>query len=216
MSPLDIAGLVIFFLCSVVYHSSYYLVMRHYPQHTVKTRINLYRRAWVEHILRTKDYHLAVLQARGLININTFLASASLIFIGVILNLLVNTDKVSGLGLISLELFEIKIMLIVVVYSFSFFSFLSSLRNLRIFTMLIPTPRQVINKHSGIKAVDYFTRKVNKASGSYTLGSRSLYYSIPVFLWLVSPWLFILSTLVMTAYFALRKDYRFREKNNKD
>lgn len=216
MNPIDVAGLTIFFLCSVVYHSSYYLVMRRYPQHTVKTRINLYRTAWVEHILRTKDYHLAVQQARDLININTFLASASLIFIGVILNLLVNTDKVSGLGSISAELFEMKIMLIVVVYSFSFFSFLSSLRNLRIFTMLIPTPEEVIRAHSGVDAVEYFTRKVNKASSSYTLGSRSLYYSIPVFLWLVSPWLFILSTIGMTAYFALRKDYRFREKKKED
>ncbi len=212
MNPLDLAGIIIYFLCSVVYHSSYYLVMRRYPRYTVKTRINLYRRAWVEYILRTKDYYLAVQQARDLITINTFLASASLIFIGVILNLLVNADKVQGLSSIGAELFELKIMLIVVVYSFSFFSFLSSLRNLRIFTMLIPTPEEVIRTHSGVEAVEYFTRKVNKASSSYTLGSRSQYYSLPVFLWLVSPWLFILSTLAMTAYFALMKDYRFRDR----
>lgn len=214
MNPLDIAGLAIFFLCSVVYHSSYYFVMKRYPQYTVKTRINIYRRAWISYILKKKDYILAVQQARDLITINTFLASASLIFIGVILNLLVNADKVRGLSSISAELFEVKIILIVIVYSFSFFSFLSSLRNLRIFTMLIPTPAPVIKEYSGVEAIEYFTRKVNKASSSYTLGSRSLYYSIPVFLWLVNTWLFILATLGMTAYFALRKDYRPKKKES--
>jgi uncharacterized membrane protein len=208
METMDIIGIFIFFLCTIVYHASYPYIMRRFPERVVKTHINALRRAWIEFVIERKEFFLASNQARDLINVNTFLASAILIFIGAVLNLLLNVDKVENLKIITAQNFELKILFLLAILMVSFFNFLSSLRNLRIFTMLLPVPPDIVKKETGQEAVDYFTRKMNLASTYYTLGSRGMFYTIPVIFWLVSAEAFIAVTLLMTINFALRKDYR--------
>lgn len=211
MNDMDFVALIIFFISTIVYHSTYYFIMRLFPGLAVKTNVNLFRRSWISYLLDKKDYLLAVNQGRDLITINTFLASAILILMGALLNLLINADRIQNLSIIG-EGFEFKVLILIIVLGFSFFFFLSSLRNYRLFVMLIPADPDLVEKETGITALDYFTNMVNRASNNYTIGSRAIFYALPVILWIGSVWLFISSTVIMTLYFSLWKDYKIIRK----
>jgi uncharacterized membrane protein len=204
---LDVIAVILYLLCTVVYHGSYYYIMKLFPGRTFKSHMNVLRRAWIEYIIKNKEYLIAVNQLRDLVNINTFLASAILISIGALLNLMLNIDKMENLSILTAGDFELKIALLMLVLTTSFFCYLSSLRNLRIVTMLIPAPPEAFRQHTGEDAVEYLTDKINIASSYYTLGSRGMFYAIPILFWLISTWAFIGVTLLMTLYFALKRDY---------
>ena len=87
--PLDAVGLVLFLLVFPVYHGIYPWLMSLFPDRAVKTRIDLYRRSWIERLVREQDSLLAAQQTRNLTMVNTLLASSALILMGFTANLLI-------------------------------------------------------------------------------------------------------------------------------
>ena len=94
-SPLDAVGLVLFLLVFPVYHGIYPRLMNLFPDRAVKTRIDLYRRSWIERLVRDQDILLAAQQTRNLTMVNTLLASSALILMGFTANLLIQGPQLS-------------------------------------------------------------------------------------------------------------------------
>jgi len=202
MNP-DIPALVVFFICTIGYHTIIYpYILSRYPMKTAKGKINLYRRSWVEKVLEKDDIETAVQQVRNLTMVATLFASSSLIILGAITNVFLTRYPSS-----QIDIFSIKVYLLMSIFGASFLLFLFSLRHLNYFTVLIGAKREVVE---GIEAdmITMLAERMNLAMNRYTLGARCYYYSLAVIAWFFSVWVFITITLLITILVAITRDFK--------
>lgn len=203
-SGYDYVGMVLFFLTTVVYHGFYsYWTSRH-PLETVKGKIALYRRTWVKRILDREEQMLAVQSLRNLLMTSSFMASSALLVIAVVLNYLLGT---TGAAPEDAQL-KFKLLLLVTVYGYAFFSFLLSTRYLNHFTILVGADRDLIGSVEPVDAVTFLTNILNRAGNRFTMGQRAFYFSLPAVAWVVDARAFLALTVVVFVYLALFLDFK--------
>jgi uncharacterized membrane protein len=203
-TALDYAGMVLFVLCTVVYHTFYAFWTDRHPLETVKGKIALYRRTWVKRILDRDEQMLAVQSLRNLLMTSSFMASSALLVIAVILNFLLGQ---TGTGPGDDQL-GFKLLILVAVYGYAFFSFLLSTRYLNHFTILVGADKDLIGSVEPVDAVTFLTAILNRAGNRFTMGQRAFYFSLPVVAWVVDTLAFIAFTLLIFLYLALFLDFR--------
>jgi uncharacterized membrane protein len=201
-------ALIIFLVCFAGYHSVYFLVYQRYPDRTVKSHANLFRESGIEYVLKKGEHLLLVQQLRDVISVSNLFASSTLIFIGILLNLLINlTGLAQSLGITDVLSFEFKILFIAAIQAISFMFFISSLRYYRLVSLFITTPPDIIKKHTGIEGHEYLGRLLNRGCSFYTLGSRGVLYSLIAIAWVFNTWLFIVAVVALTLLFAGYRDF---------
>jgi uncharacterized membrane protein len=211
-TPVDTVGLILFVLVFPVYHGSYRYLMLLFPNQAAKTRMDLFRRSWIEGLLERRDYLLAAQQTRNLTMVNSLLASSALILMGVTANMLLNLSQVSAelsetrAWVLRPELVGAKLLLLITVFGVAFAYCMNSLRHLGHFNLVIGADPAVLDAEEG-SSVDYFATLINRASNRYTLGVRCLYSASPLFLWLFDPWLFLGLTLFWGVKFIGFQDF---------
>lgn len=216
-NPLDAFGFVLFLLVFPVYHTIYPWLMRLFPNRAAKSRFDLYRRSWIERLLERNDIIAAAQQTRNLTMVNTLLASSTLILMGVTANILIQLPQGNGLPLPHPqaiggapdawpETTATKLLLLIISFGVAFAYCMTSLRHLGHFNLVIGTDPKLIDAEEG-SAVAYFSALINRASNRYTLATRCLFSSSPLFLWLFDPWLFILLTLFWGIKFVGFQDF---------
>jgi len=183
--PVDVAAAVLFVLVFPVYHGLYPLLSRRRLRHTPLVRLDRYRRSWIEQTLARGTILDAVQQTRNLTMANTLLASSALIMMGFTANTIVTGAFVHRDIMIG------KLVYLTVALAIAFSYFVAALRYLGQFNLTIGADPKVIDAEEG-SAVDYFSDLIGRASHRYTLGIRTFYCAFPLFLWLFSPWLFLL------------------------
>jgi uncharacterized membrane protein len=204
-SPLDQAGMLIFALATVVYHSFYALWTSRHPLETVKGKVALYRRTWVKRILDRDEPMLAVQSVRNLLMTSSFMASSALLVIAVVLNYLLGKTSIAAPQDATLEF---KLLILVAVFGYAFFSFLLSTRYLNQFTVLIGADRDLIGSVEPVDAVTFLANILNGASNRFTMGQRAFYFSLPVVAWLVDARAFLGLTVLIFLYLALFLDFK--------
>ncbi len=198
--PVDVLGLLVFVLVFPVYHGFYPWLVRLFPGRAAKARVDLFRRSWIEELLKRRDVMAAAQQTRNLTMVNSLLASSALILMGVTANVLIRspqfTQATSPLTEWSLhpDAQAVKLFLLIIVFAVAFSYSMTSLRHLGHFVLVIGADPEVIREHEG-DPVEYFTALINRASNRYTLAVRSLYSASPIFVWLFDQWFFIALTL---------------------
>jgi uncharacterized membrane protein len=208
----DAAGFLLFVLVFPVYHAAYPRLMRWFPNHAAKTRLDLYRRSWIEGLLERRDVIAAAQQTRNLTMVNSLLASSALLLIGVTANILVRLPEVSeelphiGAWHARPDVLAAKLMLLIVVFGVAFGYFMTSLRHLGHFSLVIGADPKLVDEREG-SSIDYFAALINRASNRHTLAVRCLYSASPLFLWLFDPWLFIALTLFWGLKFVAFQDF---------
>jgi uncharacterized membrane protein len=208
ISRLDVLALAVFFVCTVGYHNICYpyMLSRH-PMRTAKGKINIYRKSWVENVIEEGDVSTAVHQIRNLTMVATLFASSSLLILGVITNLyLTRYHPLLALG--RLDVFSIKVYLLMTLFGVSFLLFLFSLRHLNYFTVLIGAKREVVEDIEGIDMATMLADRMNLAMNRYTLGARCYYYSMAVLAWFFSTWAFITITVIITLMVIITRDFK--------
>jgi uncharacterized membrane protein len=209
---LDIVALIVFLICFAGYHSLYFVLSKRYPKRSVHAYMTIFRERELENLLSRGDYMTLIQQLRDAIYVCNIFASASLLFIGLLLNLLINLDTLTkSLKITDVELFEFKVLFITAIQAVSFIFFISSLRYYRIVSLLAATPPETIHEHLGMEAYRYFAQLLDKGCSFYTLGSRGLLYSIFLLAWFVNAWLFIGIVVLATALFARYRDFLWQE-----
>jgi len=215
--PLDVVGFVLFLLVFPIYHGIYPWLMSLFPDRAVKTRIDLYRRSWIERLVREEDVLLAAQQTRNLTMVNTLLASSALILLGFTANVLIQLPR----GLVNVPeaisaggndaILAGKLYLLILVFAVAFAYCMTALRHLGHFNIVVGADPKVVEEHDG-SAVDYLSALISRASNRYTLAVRTFYSSMPLFLWLFDSWLFVALTLFWAAKFMLLQDFRFQRE----
>jgi uncharacterized membrane protein len=200
-NPLDAVGLILFVLVFPVYHGIYPWLMNLFPDRAVKTRIDLYRRSWIERLVSDRDVLLAAQQTRNLTMVNTLLASSTLILMGFTANLLIQGPQLSldlpihGGEAIHPAAQPGKLLLLIVVFGSSFAYCMTALRYIGHFNVVMGADAHLIDLYEG-SAVDYLSGLINRASNRYTMAVRCLYSASPLFLWLFDTRLFVGVTLL--------------------
>ncbi|AGK60677.1 putative membrane protein [Archaeoglobus sulfaticallidus PM70-1] len=201
-------ALIVFLICFAGYHGSYLILSKKYPKKVVKTYTNIFREKGIENVIKKREPLVLVQQLRDAIYVSNLFASASLIFIGMLLNLLINLNTLAeSLKITDVGLFEFKILFIAALQAISFIFFVSSLRYYRMVSLLATTPPETIREHLGIEAYKYLAHLLNRGCSFYTLGSRGILYSILLLAWFVNEWLFMAIVVLTTVLFAKYRDF---------
>jgi uncharacterized membrane protein len=213
-TPLDAVGLLLFLLVFPLYHGIYPWLMSLFPDRAVKTRIDLYRRSWIERLVREQDSLLAAQQTRNLTMVNTLLASSALILMGFTANLLIQGPQlafdlpINGAEPIHPVAQPGKLLLLIIVFGATFAYCMTALRHLGHFNVVIGADPHLIDLYEG-SAVEYLSALINRASNRYTMAVRCLYSASPLFLWLFDTRLFVAVTVVWAFKFIGFQDFAF-------
>jgi uncharacterized membrane protein len=204
----DYAGMALFLVCTVVYHGFYAFWTSRHPLETVKGKIALYRRTWVKRILDRDEQMLAVQSLRNLLMTSSFMASSALLVIAVVLNYLLGITPGGAPAQPGDDLLKFKLLLLVVVYGYAFFSFLLSTRYLNHFTILVGADRDLIGSVEPVDAVTFLSNILNRAGNRFTMGQRAFYFSLPAVAWIVDARAFVALTLMVFVYLVVFLDFK--------
>ncbi len=191
---------IAFILIFAGYNLSYFQYTKAHPLKTQKGRHNIYREYWIENILKRGKGMVAIQQIRNMTTITTFLASSTLIFMGVAVSY-------GASFLVEHDYVDYKLSGLIGIIALAFFNFLFTLRTVNQITILIESSPSKIEELEGKPAVQYLTEKVNQAFLHHTLGMRCLYYSIPLFFWFFDPLILLAITIVLTLGIAKFLDF---------
>lgn len=211
-SQLDLVAFGLFLLVFPVYHTIYPALMRLFPESAARVRFDLLRRSWIQGLIERRDIIAAAQQTRNLTMVNSILVSSSLILMGVTANLILRLPALPDSAPHPAEwdahpeVVRAKLYLLVLVFAVAFSYFMTALRHLGHFNLVIGADPQVVAEQEG-DPVAYFSALINRASHRYTMGVRYLYSAFPLFGWLFDPWFFILMTVFWAVKFMVFQDF---------
>lgn len=211
----DVTGFVLFVLVFPLYHTLYPWVAGRRPERTARGVIDSLRRSWIERLLATGDVTTAAQQTRNLTMVNSILVSSALILLGLTGNLLVQLPTLDAAlphpssWDLHPDALRVKIYLLLVVFVAAFSFFMTSLRHLGHFVLIIGADPALIEAHYGSPAA-HFAELINRASHRYTLGVRSFYAALPLLAWLFDARLFVLLTVFWAFKFIRFQDFTAR------
>jgi len=206
----------------VAYHLFLRYKMRRNPAYTVQGVNMLARTAWVENIMASKGAKdvMAVQTLRNAIMGPTFLASTAALLIVGTLTLSGQGDKLTEtwhalnvFGSRHTELWQAKVLLMLLNFMIAFFSFSMAIRlfihvGFMINVPVSPARHPVLPQHVAIY--------LNRAGNYHSVGMRAYYFSVPLVFWLFGPHFMLLATIVLTGILytidraprALAEDYQ--------
>lgn len=199
---LNWAGLGWFLTCWVVY--SQFAKMMAKKTASLSSVMHVHRINWMRRVLqrevRVSD---AALLANLERNVTFFASSCVLILAGLLTALTAIEDVQKTLADVhlasadSLLALELKVVVMIGVFIYAFFTFTWSMRQFGFASVLIgaaPMPDD-----TSVTAADrrsfaiYGAKIIDQASHSYNYGLRSFYFSLALISWFINPWLFMVA-----------------------
>jgi uncharacterized membrane protein len=174
-----------------------------------------YRRTWMREAFKRENRITDSALVNSLMQSATFFSSTTVLILGALFAVLGSIERhpvdildvVKSLPMarqVSLHLLEIKVLLLALVFVYAFLRFTMSLRQFNLINILIGAfPTQVPDSvHVPSERDDPMVTQssgLNELAGNnFTHGLRAYYFAMPVVLWLVNNWLFIVGTIVIT------------------
>jgi uncharacterized membrane protein len=166
------------------------------------SRMGIFRRSWMEAVA-TREVRIGdVSILANLSNGATFFASTTLLILGGLLALLGTTDKVASVmaelpftRVGSETLWEIKVLLLVAIFVFSFFKFTWSLRLYHFCSVMIgAAPPVDAGKDEHARFVERATRTATIAAESFNNALRGYYFALAAMTWFLNPWVWMMAT----------------------
>jgi len=194
----------------VAYHMHLYKKVRCDPLTTAIGITNHARRMWVKGVIRDKRDILAVQTLRNQVMAATFLASTSiLISLGLFSAAFrpgVFSDVSHALNLLGTKtetLWMFKLMLLGILFFFTFFNFTLATRYNNHAGFMINTFEQ----NDATVSEEAVTQVLNHGALHYTIGMRGFYLSVPLALWLFGPiWMSAGSLVLVTVLYRLDRE----------
>lgn len=209
---IDMVAFILFIAIAVGYHMYYLVLLGDKHRWAVRSRMHQHRRNWMEMVQKRGERIMAVQTLRNIIMTNTFLASTMILLVAFISNFVLagsnpvfehpNPNYFTG----AMPL-VVKATVLLILYAFAFVMFTSSLRTLNHLSILIsvdPDQLQAVEQRS---SSGFLGEKINSVETNTTYGHRAVYFSLPIFAWFFSPWLFAVMTVGMWLYFVFVLDF---------
>lgn len=213
---LDLLALAWFLVCWLGYSS--YSKRRADDRPCLSNTLDLYREDWMRVMLRRENRISDASVVGNLERNGAFFASSSLLILAGIITALGYTQEVMEVfstmpfgSLPTREVWELRMVVLLVVFIYAFFKFTWSMRMYNFVSVLIGGAPQPGDKQTSPAAREAFARSAakvcNMAGDTFNLGLRSYYYALAVVAWFVHPAAFIAaSTLVVIVLY--RREFR--------
>ena len=188
----------------------YSLLVDHGPlsSRTLSAQMDGQRREWVL-LMQARDVRIAdVSILSGLQNGTAFFATASMLAIGACLALIGSSDSVSiaiqdilvdSGGGASPDLFEAKVIGLVLIFVYAFFKFGWSYRLINYASILcgaLPLPSQSDTAATAL-AVDRTSQFLQLGGSNFNRGQRAFSFGIAYLCWLAGPWFLLAASAVV-------------------
>ncbi len=166
--------------------------------------LHMYRHEWMKKMLmrdmRIADNTAVANLERGV----SFFASTTMLILAGLMTILGSTEKAIGLVAdlpfvtqASRAEWEVKIVLLIVLFVYAFFKFTWSLRQYGFVTIMIggaPIPAENPSETEKNAQAIRIAKMASLAANNFNIGLRTYYFSIAILSWFISPWLFMLSS----------------------
>lgn len=191
-----------FFACFYGYMR--YARLRSFDTPCLASTLHMYRQQWMEKML-TREMRIADNTAianleRGV----SFFASTTMLILAGLMTILGSTEKAIGLvqdlpfvEQASRAEWEVKIVVLIVIFVYAFFKFTWSLRQYGFVTIMIggaPSPQETVSAQEKNAHVQRIAKMASMAAHNFNVGLRTYYFSIAVLGWFINPWLFMVSS----------------------
>lgn len=200
LPPLDLAALLVFLSGWIGY--ARFARRRAQRQPSILGLTNRIRRQWM---LQTTWRDVRVIDGAVIQNLSTsvsFFASTTILIIGGLLAVLGTTERASELvkeipfaARTSLLVFDLKLLVLLVVFVYAFFRFTWAIRQYSFVALLLaaaPEARQFDQQGLSREAFAHKAGEVvAMAAQSFNDGLRAYYHAFAVLAWFVSPWAFV-------------------------
>ncbi|HET6467888.1 MAG TPA: DUF599 domain-containing protein [Geminicoccaceae bacterium] len=189
-------------------------------RNTLMARMHQYRQAWMRRML-VRDNRIVDTQIVSLLvqNISFFASSTILIVGGLAAVMGAREQAMSVLAEIPLiaptspVLWDMKILLLILVFVYAFFKFTWSLRQFNYVAILIGSaPILDRVQEPGPEALDFADRSArvaSRAADHFNRAMRAYYFGLAALSWFIQPYLFILLT-AWVAVVVYRREFRSR------
>ncbi|MBK4738547.1 DUF599 domain-containing protein [Noviherbaspirillum pedocola] len=213
LSPLDWLALAWFLVMWIAYDRFAELRARSHP--SMLHRVNLARRDWMYQLTFRENRIADVALMANLSSSPTFFASTTMIVIGGLFAMLGTTSKVVHVVQeipfavdVPEEVWNVKIIVMVCIFVFTFFRFTWALRQFNFCSIMIgsaPNMQDFLKLPESAR-IDFANRTgklVALAGESFNDGLRGYYFAIAALTWFVQPLAYMLATsvVVLILYF---------------
>lgn len=178
--------------------------------------MNSYRRQWMMQVLAREGRIVDSSILANLANSATFFSSTTILILGGLLALIDNSaPKLAALGKLpyahrmTAEMWELKIILMLLIFTYGFFKFTWSLRQFNFVSILVGATPAKDGDDEHVALATRAGRILEHAGDSFSEGLRAYYFAIAALTWFVHPALFVLGTIWVVAilyYLEFRSD----------
>ena len=152
---------------------------------------SLYRKAWVEAIIKKGDQPDLINTIRNNITVSVALLSAIIISFGFVIN--AGVIKVDG------NFFHlVRIVSIISLLGYSLFMILLEIRTLTYIPIVSQVPESLIKKYDNTDKASYMAKLLHESYDYFSNSIRSLFYIAPLMIWFYNVYLFIVLTLIIS------------------
>lgn len=184
-----------------------------FGKRSLMRRMNEYRRAWLVRMLVRDNRVVDVQVVQVLAQSVSFFASSSILIIGGFVAMLGAAEEARGIAAAipfaepsSPMVWNLKIVLLMVIFVYAFFKFTWSLRQFNHVVILIgaaPTDHEPASIELAYKIAIVASR----ASNHFNRAMRAYYFGLAALSWLVQSWLFVLVSLFVVVI-VYRREHR--------
>jgi len=204
----DIIGLIWFVVIWAGY--TWYADRHARRAHSLRAVMHAYRSAWMQQMLLRDNRVLDVNILRNLLQGVAFFASATLLILAGLLTVLGSTDRAIEIvralpfaAKTSLLQWELKLLVLIVIFVYAFFKFSWALRQFNYCSTLIGAAPKGPDDAFARLAAQVSTH----ASKDFNQGLRAYYFSLAALGWFVDPWVFMAATTLVVVVLYVR-EYR--------
>jgi uncharacterized membrane protein len=183
---------------------------------SVHSRMDHFRREWMVRMIERDNRMVDVNIMRNLTRSSQFFASTTMLILGALIALTgyiqQALDVVEGLPFTvkaSARVLEMKILLLVAIFTYAFFKFSWAIRQLGSCSTLVgAAPRQPKdNPEQYAPVINRIARITSYAQTNFNAGLRAYYFALAALAWFLHPWLMIAGT-ALVAWVLYHREFR--------
>ncbi len=186
-----------------------YARKRSFDTPCLASTLHMYRYEWMKRMLLRE---MRIADNTAIANLErsvSFFASTTMLILAGLMTILGSSEKAIGLvndlpfvTPASRAEWELKIVVLIVLFVYAFFKFTWSLRQYGFVTIMIggaPIPAEKAGPEALEAHANRIAKMASMAASNFNIGLRSYYFSIAVLGWFVNPWIFMLSSAGIVA-----------------
>lgn len=212
---LDLLALAWFAACWTGY--VWFTDHRETARPTLRRQMNKFIREWIARMVDRDNRMLDVNIMRNLTRSSQFFASTTMLILGALVALMGYAEKAAGViaelpftQQVSERVWELKILLLVLIFVYAFFKFSWSIRQFGLASVLVgathktPADAEMFAVH-----IDRIAAIVAFAGGNFNSGLRAYYFGVAALSWFLHPVLMIVVT-ASVVYVLHHREFRSR------